>query len=91
MNPIYRLLNLLLTLYTYGLIAYILLSWTSGSEMHRARIWLGQFYEPILRPLQRTFRPIRVGGALIDLSPIIVFILIFFARLIIRELFHAPI
>ena len=42
--------------------------------------------EPVLRPVRRLIPPLKVGVAALDLSPIIVFALIFVLQRLAREL-----
>lgn len=75
-----RLLNLVLTLYFWLLIAYVIASWiAAGDSLRPALAVLAAIVEPVLEPLRRIIPT--VGG--LDLSPIFAFIAIgFFQRLI---------
>jgi YggT family protein len=75
-----RLLELVLTLYFWLLIAYVVVSWIRpGEAFNPALAIIAAIVEPALAPLRR-FIP-AVGG--LDLSPIFAFIAIgFFQRLI---------
>lgn len=69
----------LLTLYWLALILAILSSWFRIDPFGPwARVVgvLRSVTEPVLRPLRAVIPPVRIGGAAIDLSPIIVFILL---------------
>jgi YggT family protein len=79
------LLFRLLQLYQFVLIARIILDFVvgmrgqrgpSGTAMVRAYGILYDLTEPVLRPFRRLIPPLRVGVAALDLSPIIVFALI---------------
>lgn len=66
--------------YVLILLVYIVLSWFPGagsdSGVGRARSTLGLVTEPVLSPLRRLLPPMRLGGAAIDWSPIIVFVIL---------------
>ena len=80
------LLYRLLQLYMFVLIARIVFdfivgmsdprSTSSGTGMIRAYGILYDLTEPVLRPFRRLIPPLRVGVAALDLSPMIVFALI---------------
>ncbi len=36
--------------------------------------WLSRFIEPVLRPLRNLLPPVRIGGAALDLSPLVLII-----------------
>jgi YggT family protein len=84
-NLVGGLLFRLLQLYQFVLIARIILDFVvgmtgqrgpSGATMVRAYGILYDLTEPVLRPFRRLIPPLRVGVAALDLSPIIVFALI---------------
>jgi YggT family protein len=89
------ILSTLLLLYTWVLIARIILDLIvgmsggrgpSGTAMVRTYGILYDLTEPVLRPVRRLIPPLRVGVAALDLSPIIVFALIFVLQRLAREL-----
>ncbi len=86
MNFILRLIDLAFKLYTYGLIAYILLSWVNSPESDRLKRWLGRFYIPPLSFIQRGVRPVRVGMVMIDPSPLILLIGVILAKMIVFDI-----
>ena len=57
------------TVYAVGLIVCIILSWAHGPRAEAAAKWLERFYQPFLMPLRRTFDPVHLGKATIDLCP----------------------
>ena len=66
----------LLQIYVYVLIARIVLSWfpiSGGGALAGVYDFLRRLTDPILDPLRRVIPPVRMGGAAIDFSPIIVF------------------
>jgi len=84
-----NLLSALLGLYTLILIARIVLDFVvgfagqrgpSGTTMVRVYGILYDLTEPVLRPFRRLIPPLRVGVAALDLSPIIVFALLWVLR-----------
>lgn len=68
-----------LNLYWFVLLVRIVMSWfpiEPGGMAERAYGVLYALTEPVLRPVRNMFRPVRAGGAAIDLSPIVVFLVI---------------
>ncbi len=73
----------LLYLFLLVLLAYSILSWFTYSgrmaydspvvKIHAA---LGRVCEPVLRPVRRIIPPVRVGGAGIDLSILVVWLVV---------------
>jgi YggT family protein len=64
----------LLQVYLVVLLVRILLTWVPVNPWSRlAKVigWLGVITDPLLRPLRRIIPPLRLGGMLLDLSPII--------------------
>lgn len=80
---------MILELYKWVLIIMIIMSWLftfniiNGSNQFVAMVWrvIDALTEPVLRPIRRILP--NMGG--IDLSPIIVFIAIFFLQSFIRQ------
>jgi YggT family protein len=69
----------LLRIYLYAVIAWIILSWIRVSPDHpvaRLSLWLDRIIYPVMLPLRRVIPPLRLGGALLDLSPIVLIIAI---------------
>lgn len=72
-------LILLLQLYLYAVIAWIILSWIRVSPDHpvaRVSVFLDRIIYPVMLPLRRVIPPLRLGGGLLDLSPIVLIIAI---------------
>lgn len=66
-----------LTIYLYVVIAWIILSWIRVSPDHpvaRLSLVLDRLVYPVILPLRRVIPPLRLGGALLDLSPIVLII-----------------
>jgi len=84
MIPLLNTLMFALNIYIWILIANAIFSWLYAFNVINTRnqfvagVWraLGQVTEPVLRPIRRILPP--MGG--LDLSPIIVFIIIFFLQ-----------
>ena len=71
-----NLLCQILQLYVIVVIARIILSWfpvSPGSGLSTVFSLLYAVTEPVLGPLRRLIPPLMLGGAGIDLSPIILF------------------
>jgi YggT family protein len=70
--------GLLIELWLLVLIARALLSWfPPGNEgMERVNRVLAMLTEPVLRPVRSVIRPVRVGGANLDLSILVVFLVV---------------
>jgi len=74
---------LLLDLYRYAVLAWVILSWVQVSSVHplaRVTTFLDRIIYPVILPLRRIIPPLRLGGALLDLSPIVLLILISLLR-----------
>ena len=75
---------------TWGLIIWIVLSWVVGFGRLGFDHPVGRFYsalsrgiDPILRPIRNVLPPLRIGGAAIDLSPLVLFFGLFILQRII--------
>ena len=83
-NPIVWLLLTILQLYSYIVLAYVIMSWliafnvinTHNRFVYLVNDFLNRATEPVLRPIRR-FLP-NLGG--IDLLPIVLFLLIMFLQ-----------
>jgi YggT family protein len=68
-------LGLLVQIYILLLIARALLSWfsaSSGSGLAKVDQVLAAITEPVLKPVRTIIRPVRIGGAYLDLSILVV-------------------
>ena len=82
-----RVIDIVVSFYTLGLIAYTLLSWLRSSQTDRARAWLGKFYDPLLSKIRTAVKPVSFGTGLVDLSPMILLVgLMLLKTLILRVL-----
>jgi YggT family protein len=91
MNPVHWLIDTVLELYIWIIIAFVVVSWlvafniinTRNSFVHQVGDFLHRLTEPALRPI-RNFLP-NLGG--IDISPVILILLLIFARRLLWQLF----
>ncbi|WP_373895948.1 YggT family protein [Virgibacillus natechei] len=82
-----QLLNLLdtaLTIYSFGLIIYIFMSWFPGARESSFGVFLAKICEPYLEIFRRFIPPL----GMIDLSPIVAIFVIQFAKMGLYELFN---
>ncbi|UJL47863.1 YggT family protein [Virgibacillus sp. NKC19-16] len=82
-----QLLNLLdtaLTIYSFGLIIYIFMSWFPGARESSFGVFLAKICEPYLEIFRRFIPPL----GMIDLSPLVAIFVIHFARMGLYELFN---
>jgi YggT family protein len=70
-----RLLELLLTAYTFIVIARALISWVSPDPFNPIVRFLHRVTEPVLRPIRRRLPTYQIG---IDLSPLVLILAIQF-------------
>lgn len=83
MSGIFQLLALLVQLYTFVLLARILLSWVPNIDpYHPAVQLLFQITDPVLEPARRIIPPI----GMIDISPIVVFIALGFLQRLLMDI-----
>jgi YggT family protein len=71
------ILVLLLQIYFYAVLAWVILSWIPTSSTHplgRVNVFLDRIIYPVILPLRRVIPPLRVGGGMLDLSPIVLLI-----------------
>jgi YggT family protein len=84
MNPIFALIDTLLEIYTWVVVAAVLVSWLAAFNVINERNnfvrtvmrILYNLTEPVFRPVRRVIPP--MGG--LDLSPIVVLVAIWFVR-----------
>jgi YggT family protein len=80
------LVVLLLQIYLFAVLAWVILSWiptSSGHPLGRLNVFLDRIIYPVILPLRRVIPPLRLGGGMLDLSPIVLLIAI---QLLIRFL-----
>ena len=91
MNPVHWLVDTVIELYIWVVIASVVLSWliafnvinTRNSFVHQIGDFLNRATEPTLRPI-RNILP-NLGG--IDISPLVLILLLIFARRLLAQLF----
>lgn len=74
-----RVVCLLLQVLAAIIFARVILEWVPVSDDHpvgRVRRWLRVITQPVLAPLRALIPPLRVGGAALDLSPLILILLL---------------
>lgn len=83
MGIILGLISFVLYAFLLALLAYSILSWVMAagtlaydSPVRKVQATLTLICEPVLRPVRKIVPPVRVGGAAIDLSVIIVFLVV---------------
>lgn len=70
-------LVVLLQVYFYAVLAWVILSWIPTSSTHplgRVNVFLDRIIYPVILPLRRVIPPLRLGGGMLDLSPIVLLI-----------------
>lgn len=70
MWTIFTILRDLITVYSYALLVYILMSWFPGARDSAVGRFLARICEPYLEPFRRIIPPI---GGMLDISPIVAF------------------
>ena len=89
MNSFYFLLDAILNLYSWLIIIAVILSWLVGfGVVNRSNQLVRMFYEASWRLTEPAFNYVRrflpnLGG--LDISPIIILLIIFFLRSLLRE------
>jgi len=91
MHSLLILIDTVLDLYTWVLVIWVVLSWLISFNVvntHNRFVYvlsdiLYRVTEPVLRPLRRVLP--NVGG--LDISPLVLVLLIFFVRNLLREYF----
>jgi YggT family protein len=72
MNFLRYFIPLLFNLYSFLILARVLLSWINVSPYHPAVVFIYEVTEPVLRPLRNIIPPI----GMLDISPIAALILL---------------
>jgi YggT family protein len=70
-------LLLILQVYFYAVLAWVILSWIPTSSEHplgKVNVFLDRIIYPVILPLRRVIPPLRLGGGMLDLSPIVLLI-----------------
>lgn len=72
LQTIFEFLIFVVRIYSYGMIVYIFMSWLPGARESVVGQFMAKIYEPYLEPFRRIIPPL----GMIDLSPIIAFIVL---------------
>ena len=67
MQPVFSLLDTILTIYFYMIIVYIFMSWIPGARESQIGYYLGRICEPYLEQFRKFIPPL----GMIDFSPIV--------------------
>jgi YggT family protein len=92
MSAIGALLGLALLLFELILIARIVLDWVGvlapagGGGLVRVRGWTHAVTEPVIAPVRRVVRPVRLGPVAIDLAFTLVFLAVIVLRAVVLSL-----
>lgn len=84
MNQLVLIISSAITIYSYILIIYILMSWFPGARDSQFGYFLGRMCEPYLEQFRKIIPPI----GMLDISPIAAIFVLHLARLGIFELFR---
>lgn len=79
----------ILGIYRIAVFAWIIMSWVRISSTHplaRLQLFLDRIIYPVILPLRRVLPPLRLGGMMLDLSPIVLLILISVLQSVVRGL-----
>jgi YggT family protein len=92
MSAIGALLGLALLIFELVLVARVVLDWvgvlaTPGGEgLARARGWTHAVTEPVIAPVHRVVRPVRLGAVSIDVAFSLVFVAVIVLRSVVLAL-----
>lgn len=84
MSILFTLLNGAITIYSYALIIYILMSWFPGARESQFGYFLGRLCEPYLEQFRKFIPPL----GMIDISPIVAIFTLHLARIGLIQLFN---
>lgn len=79
----------ILGIYRIAVFAWIIMSWVRISSTHplaRLQVFLDRIIYPVILPMRRVLPPLRIGGMMLDLSPIVLLILISVLQSVVRSL-----
>lgn len=71
------ILLFILQIYFWAVLAWVILSWIPTSSEHplgKVNVFLDRIIYPVILPLRRVIPPLRIGGGMLDLSPIVLII-----------------
>lgn len=81
-----RIIHMVFGLYAAGLMVYVILGYVTVSWKPKIHMELGKFYVPLLDPIQKAVKPVKIGDALVDLSVFILFLAIMIVRWLLLSL-----
>ncbi|WP_026692106.1 YggT family protein [Peribacillus kribbensis] len=84
MEFILSIISKLISIYSYALIIYLLMSFFGGARQTPVGQFLARICEPYLEPFRKIIPPI----GMIDISPILAFMVLRFASSGLRQLFY---
>ena len=85
-----QIVCLAFNIYAMGLVAYVVCSWLKHPKAGAARDWLQQWYVPLLSPIRRAVKPVKLGGTLMDFAPLILLAVIVLTRKLVIGLLVLP-
>ncbi len=68
---------MILQIYSFAVLAWVILSWIPTSSTHplgQVSIFLDRIIYPVILPLRRVIPPLRLGGGMLDLTPIVLLV-----------------
>ncbi len=74
---IVEIIIFVLQIYFYAVLAWVILSWIPTSSTHplgKVSVFLDRIIYPVILPLRRVIPPLRLGGGMLDLTPIVLLI-----------------
>lgn len=74
MTSVTRVIEVVVSIYSLGLIVYSVLTWLRSPQTARARRWMGSLYDPVLSRIRASVKPVQMAGASLDLSPAILLV-----------------
>ncbi|MGR3763784.1 YggT family protein [Rossellomorea sp. NS-SX7] len=83
MGFVFEVLSTLIQLYSWALIIYILMSWFPNARESSIGQFLSRICEPYLEPFRRFVPPL----GMIDISPIVAFIVLNLAQMGLNQLY----
>lgn len=90
MGGVGGILLLALQIYFYAVLIWVILSWIPTPSDHplgRVSVFLDRIIYPVILPLRRVVPPLRLGGGLLDLSPIVLLIGLQLLMALVRRVF----
>lgn len=81
---VFRTINLVLQVYSWGMIVYFLMSWFPGARENAFGRFLAKIYEPFLDPFRRVIPPI----GMLDISSLVAFFTLQLFRMGVNAIFN---